>query len=74
MQNQGFDLRIFSDLLNTGETLGQKVYPLRSFEPELSLQLAQPCVSSEYLMKGKFWVKYLQKSVWLFVHVLNMAC
>src|SRR6266540_7394476 len=29
MQNQDFDLRIFSDLLNTGETLGQKVRPLR---------------------------------------------
>jgi hypothetical protein len=41
MQNQDFDLRIFSDLLNTGETLGQKVRPLRSFEPELSLPLVQ---------------------------------
>ena len=25
-----------------------------------------------YSSLTKFWVKYLQKSVWLFVHVLNM--
>src|ERR1041384_5181836 len=25
-------------------------------------------------MKAKFWVKYRQKSVWLFVHVLNVLC
>ena len=41
MQNQDFDFRIFSDLLNTGETLGKKVYLLRSFEPGLPLPLVQ---------------------------------
>ena len=25
-------------------------------------------------MKAKFWVKYLQKSVWLFVHFVNILC
>jgi hypothetical protein len=55
MQDQDFDLCIFSDLLNTGETPGQKVSPLRSFEPELPVLLAQSCVSSEYLMKAKLW-------------------
>jgi hypothetical protein len=33
-----FDLRRLGDLLNTGETWGQKVSPLRSFEPKRSLQ------------------------------------
>jgi hypothetical protein len=52
MQNQDFDLRIFSDLLNTGAIPGQKVVLLRSFGSELSLQLVLQCVPSEYLMKA----------------------
>jgi hypothetical protein len=54
MQNQDFDIRIFSDLPNTGETLGQKVRPLRSFEPELSLPLVQSSFARRYLMKAKY--------------------
>jgi hypothetical protein len=38
---ESFDHRIFSDLLNTGETPGRKVHPQRSFEPKLSLSLVQ---------------------------------
>jgi hypothetical protein len=53
--NQDFDLRIFSDLLNTGGMLGQKVRPLRSFEPGLPLPLAQLCMEYEYLVKAKLW-------------------
>jgi hypothetical protein len=52
MQNQYFDLRIISDLLNTGVTAWQKVVLLRSFERELSLPLVQSCVSPEDLMKA----------------------
>ena len=53
MQNQDFDLQIVADLLNTGETLGQKVYPLRSFGSELSLQLVQWSIAVDYLVKAK---------------------
>jgi hypothetical protein len=52
MQNQDFDLRIVTDLLNTGETLGQKVSLLRSFAPELSLQLVQSSFANVNLMKA----------------------
>ncbi len=52
MQNQDFDLRIFSDLLNTGATPGQKVRLLRSFEPESSLPLVQPSFANVNLMKA----------------------
>jgi hypothetical protein len=52
MQNQDFDLRIFSDLLNTGETLGQKVHLQRSFAPVLSLLLAQPSFANVHLMNA----------------------
>ena len=52
MQNQGFDLHIFSDLLNTGETPGQKVPPPRSFEPELSLRLVQSSFANIRLVKS----------------------
>ena len=54
MQNQDFDLRIFSDLLNTGETLGQKVSPQGYFGPELSLQLVQSSFANVHLMKAIF--------------------
>jgi allophanate hydrolase subunit 2 len=27
----------------------------------------------EYLLKAKFWGKYVQKNVWLFVHAIMMA-
>jgi hypothetical protein len=60
-------------LLNTGATPGQKVSPLRSFELKLSLQLVRLSFAKRYLMKAKFWVKYRQKNVWLFVHVLNIV-
>ena len=53
MQKQYFDPRIFSGLLNTGVTPGQKVVLPGSFEPELSLLLVQSCVSSEYLMNAR---------------------
>jgi hypothetical protein len=59
MQNQDFDLRILSDLLNTGEMLGQKVRPLRSFEPRLPLLLAQWCMQRDYVVNTIFakpWV------------------
>ena len=55
MQNQDFDLQIVADLLNTGETPGQKVSPLRSFGSELSLQLVQWSIAVDYLVKAKLW-------------------
>ena len=54
MQNQDFDLRIFSDLLNTGEMLGQKVRPLRSFAPVLSLQLVGWSIAVVYIVNAMF--------------------
>jgi hypothetical protein len=54
MQNQDFDLRIVTDLLNTGETPGQKVSLLRSFSPVLSLQLVQSSFAKSYLMTAMF--------------------
>jgi hypothetical protein len=49
-----FDLRKLNNFLNTGETWGQKVSLLRSFEPKLSLPLAQLCMEYEYLVKAIF--------------------
>jgi len=55
-----FDLGVIIVLWQyIGAIIGQKIRPLRSFEPELSLQLVQSCVSSEYLMNAIFakaWV------------------
>jgi hypothetical protein len=45
---------IFSELLNTGETLGQKVAPPSSFAPKLSLQLVRPSFANVHLMKAIF--------------------
>jgi hypothetical protein len=53
MQNQDFDLRISSDLLNTGETLGQKVRLLQYFAPEFSLPLVQWSFSLESVAEAK---------------------
>ena len=33
----------------------------------------QLCMECEYLVKAKFWEKYLLKSRWLFVHAIMMA-
>ena len=55
MQNQDFGLRIFNDLLNTGETPRQKVSPLRSFALKLPLQLVRPSFAGVNLMKAKLW-------------------
>ena len=33
----------------------------------------QLCMEHEYLVKAKFWGKYLLKNVWLFVHTIMMA-
>jgi hypothetical protein len=62
MQNQDFDLRIVTDLLNTGETLGQKVRPLRSFEPGLPLPLVQYCMQCAHIVKAKFWENIFRKA------------
>ena len=42
--------------------------------PKSPLPLVQWSTEVLYLMKAKFWVKYPQKIVWLFVHVLNLLC
>ena len=52
MQNQDFDLRTFSELLNTGETPEQKISLLRSFGPKLSLRLVQSSFANVNLMKA----------------------
>ena len=49
-----FDLRKLNNFLNTGERWGQKVSLLRSFEPKLSLPLAQLCMEYEYLVNAIF--------------------
>jgi hypothetical protein len=53
MQKQDLARRLPIDLLNTGETAGQKVSPLRSFGSELSLQLVQPSFANVNLMKAR---------------------
>ena len=42
--------------------------------PKSSLLLVQSSFAKRYLMKAKFWVKFRQKNIWLFVHVLNTLC
>ena len=54
---------IISNLLNTGETPSQKVSPLRSFEPKLSLSLVRSSFSPEYLMKAMFGLARAVKDV-----------
>jgi hypothetical protein len=54
MRNQDFDLRIFSDLLNTGEIPEQKVRPPDSFGSESSLPSVQWSIAVVYLMKAIF--------------------
>jgi hypothetical protein len=54
MRNLDFGPGIVIVLLNTGETLGQKVSPLKSFEPELSLQLVQSSFANVHLMNAIF--------------------
>ena len=44
-----------------------------SLPPKQTLRLAQLCIQCEYLVKAKFWGKYLLKSRWLFVHAIMMA-
>jgi hypothetical protein len=53
MQNQDLDLGRVADLQNIGESLGQKVHLLRSFETVLPLPLVQPSFAKGYLMKAK---------------------
>ena len=53
MQNQDFDLHIFSDLGNTGETPRQKASPPRFFAPELSLRLVRWSFSPESVAEAK---------------------
>ena len=52
MQNQDFDLRIFGNLLNIGETPGQKIRLLKPFAPVLSLPLVQSSFAKRYFMKA----------------------
>ena len=68
MRKRDFDPCTVIVLLSAGETPGQKVSRLRSFDPELSLQLVQSSFAKRYLLKAKFWGKELLKSVWFFVH------
>lgn len=47
--------------------------PLEMLPPIQALRLVQLCIQSDYLMNAIFWVKYLLKSIWSFVHNILMV-